>query len=708
MSKSRVDRYFVLTLNSDISYVKLTGWKQNVDLQLLHSALNNIKPDGLVDLSTGIQRTFRMLNINRLQLGLENYGMGIYPSCIEPSVIICITTSIGSYSFDGQIFNDASITSIESAVLGNVLTKETFRWDYRMYSLVLRFPAFVSNIHGGNSIRSETISPLKRLAEKTGGESFDVYDGRELHQCLDSLVTKCQPGVVLKLRRSTDCVDAALQEKFVKQLMSVKLMGRSSSWPIPEQFWPDDEMLASELPPRSAHPEVLVSKVPVVEPELPEYFPVDRYELTPSHFTKEFLNSSEQNMVWRCFSYGIKKSQNAPFGYLKVSSDLQSVHLHILPYNYPVFLQLLGDICDHKRMTEAWGHQFVNYLGTIPKYYFMPLAKAFERIGFVGMIKPEAIDRALPYQLKHSLQKLRHSAKIEYDNFVRMTQTDSPTNPTVTLPSALLPLPLWPLREFKSMYIKPKRLHSNSLRPCNISRTKLRVVLGKMRHELDNLLNGSSSIRAVDLIHQQPVALMGDYVNYRNSRQVETPLREINPTPERSDTFGNPFRRKSTSFVADEGFVDEMDSLQVNSCNPNTVLLNFGRKKSAQTTKNPQARVKGPLPPYINHLNWRFFSPKSSPLSSPRSSDNTFSEEISSAISSPTYADNSPSLINHSRFANQAIIEKTNTFDTRNASSLESFKLNKKIMFELIHLVRQPYTGRFVCTRTFSSFVYII
>ncbi|CAH8456159.1 unnamed protein product [Schistosoma intercalatum] len=247
MSKSRVDRYFVLTLNSDISYVKLTGWKQNVDLQLLHSALNNIKPDGLVDLSTGIQRTFRMLNINRLQLGLENYGMGIYPSCIEPSVIICITTSIGSYSFDGQIFNDASITSIESAVLGNVLTKETFRWDYRMYSLVLRFPAFVSNIHGGSSIRSETISPLKRLAEETGGESFDVYDGRELHQCLDSLVTKCQPGVVLKLRRSTDCVDAALQEKFVKQLMSVKLMGRSSSWPIPEQFWPDDEMLASEL-----------------------------------------------------------------------------------------------------------------------------------------------------------------------------------------------------------------------------------------------------------------------------------------------------------------------------------------------------------------------------------------------------------------------------------------------------------------------------
>lgn len=40
------------------------------------------------------------------------------------------------------------------------------------------------------------------------------------------------------------------------------------------------------------------------------------------------------------------------------------------------------------------------------------------------MIKSEAVDRAMPYQIKHLLQKLRHSAKIEYDNFVRSIQTD--------------------------------------------------------------------------------------------------------------------------------------------------------------------------------------------------------------------------------------------------------------------------------------------
>ncbi|CAH8833457.1 unnamed protein product [Trichobilharzia szidati] len=699
MSKSRVDRYFVLTLNSEPNYIKLTGWKQNVDIHLLHSALNNIKPDGQIDLSTGIQRTFRMLNINRLQLGLENYGMvsinfylmffkGIYPSCIEPAVVICITGSISACTLNENVINDASMASVESAVLGTVLTKDPYRWDYRLYSVVLRYPAFVSNMCGGNFPRPQLESPLKRFAEETGGENFDLYDGRELHQCLESLVTKCQPAVVLKIQKSNEDVDD-YKERYTKQLMIVKLMGRVSSWPIPEPFWAEEEMVASQLPTRTAHPEILVSKVAVAEPVLPEFFPIDRYELSPSQLTKELLNSSEQNMVWRCFSCDIKKNQNSPFGYLKASSDLQSVHLHVLPFNYPVFLQLLGDIWDNKRMTDTWGHQFINYLSSIPKYYFMPLSKSFERIGFAGMIKPEAIDRALPYQLKHSLQKLRHTAKIEYDNFVRMTQSDCTVNPSVTLPSTLLPLPLWPLREFKSMYNKPRRLPLNAcLRPCNISRCKLRIVLGKMRQDLDNLLSGRVNYRSDDLTHQQPVALMGDYVNYRSSRETEAPLREINPTPERSDTFGNPFRRKSSSFIADEGFVDEMDSLNVNSCNPNASLVSPGRKKCSQVIKSPQMRVKGPLPHYINHRNWRLYSPKSSPASSPRSGE--LSDVILNDVSSPVYINDSPPVSQVSPSSNNQTMCETPSLKAKTSSSLEMFKFNKEIMRELINIVRQP------------------
>ena len=32
-----------------------------------------------------------------------------------------------------------------------------------------------------------------------------------------------------------------------------------------------------------------------------------------------------------------------PFGYLKASSNLSSVNLFVMPYNYPVLLPLLGE-----------------------------------------------------------------------------------------------------------------------------------------------------------------------------------------------------------------------------------------------------------------------------------------------------------------------------------------------------------------------------
>ena len=31
-----------------------------------------------------------------------------------------------------------------------------------------------------------------------------------------------------------------------------------------------------------------------------------------------------------------------PFGYLKASTNLQSVNLFVMPYNYPILLPLLG------------------------------------------------------------------------------------------------------------------------------------------------------------------------------------------------------------------------------------------------------------------------------------------------------------------------------------------------------------------------------
>ncbi|TPP67707.1 Integrator complex subunit 6 [Fasciola gigantica] len=535
MGKSRVDRYFILTLDAECNYIKLAGWKQNVDLQVLHLALNSIKPDGCVSLGEGLQRTFRMLNLNRLQLGLENYGM------------------------------EVSVSSIETAVLGQNLTTEPFRWDYRLYSLILRYPAFMENVILSNHSPDIVESPIAITADLTGGRAFVVSDHRELHQCLESLAPQCHPAVVVDFNQDTDAQPDTIEKGSLysqKQLIYVKVIGRvCSTWPIPESYWPDDEILSSQLPSRTAHPKVYISAVQAPEPNIPEYFPLDRYELEPSHLTKS-LCAKDPNLVWPCYCIDANRGRGAPFAYLKATGDLQTVHMHVLPYNYPCFSKLLSELYEvhHMRMSESWGLQFVNYLSKIPRYYLMPLTKAFERFGFPSVIKPEAIDRVLPYQLKHSLQKLRHAAKIEYENFIRITQNEERLAPVVRLPAPLLPVSLWSLREIRPKAEKPV-LRSSALPYCrasDIRRSDIRRVLKKMRHTLSDVLNGIGLGSRFEFAHQQPVAQMGDYINYRGPRS-ETPLREVNPTPERLDTFGNPFRKKnSTCFVADEVFVDEM------------------------------------------------------------------------------------------------------------------------------------------------------
>ncbi|VDP76837.1 unnamed protein product [Echinostoma caproni] len=394
MSKSRVDRYFILTLDSECEYVKvscfctptygmrllqLAGWKQNVDLQFLHVALNSIKPCGCVSLGEGLQRVFKMLNLNRLQLGLENYGM-------------------------------------------------------------------------------------------------------------------CQPAVVVDFNHenesSTEKGDGCLPSYSQKQLVYVKILGRvCSTWPIPESYWPDDEILSSQLPSRSAHPKVYISSVQFPAPNIPEYFPLDRYELEPSPLTRR-LCTKDPNMVWQCYCVDANRGRGAPFAYLKATGDSQTVHLHVLPYNYPNFAKLL---------------------------------------------------------------KIR-------------SKTDKLTSRSSVLPYC---------------------------RASDIRRGELRRVLKKMRHTLNDVLNGVGLNSRNDFTHQQPVNQMGDYINYKGCRTSESPLREVNPAPERLDTFGNPFRKKNAAyFVADEVFVDEMGISPGVPGGPNVSLVPPSRRKQTPNPQGPVVRTK--------------------------------------------------------------------------------------------------------------------
>jgi hypothetical protein len=97
-------------------------------------------------------------------------------------------------------------------------------------------------------------------------------------------------------------------------------------------------------PKRMAHP-VIKFKCDPSEPFLMEEIPFDKYELEPSPLTQFFLERRQVNVAWQCFipNSGPKLNDlGYPFGYLKTSSNLMSVCLYVLPYNYPVLFQLMS------------------------------------------------------------------------------------------------------------------------------------------------------------------------------------------------------------------------------------------------------------------------------------------------------------------------------------------------------------------------------
>lgn len=83
---------------------------------------------------------------------------------------------------------------------GSELTKEPFRWDQRLFSLVLRLSGTPAVDRDTGLVPSDT-SPIDAMCEVTGGRSYCVTSQRMMHQCIDSLVQKVQLGVVINFEK---------------------------------------------------------------------------------------------------------------------------------------------------------------------------------------------------------------------------------------------------------------------------------------------------------------------------------------------------------------------------------------------------------------------------------------------------------------------------------------------------------------------------
>ncbi|KAM5221618.1 LOW QUALITY PROTEIN: integrator complex subunit 6-like [Ctenodactylus gundi] len=553
---SRGDRYMLVTYDEPPYCIK-AGWKENHATFM--SELKNLQASGLTTLGQALRSSFDLLNLNRLISGIDNYGQGRNPFFLEPSILITIT--------DGnKLTSTASVQEelhlpLNSPLPGSELTKEPFRWDQRLFALVLRLPGMASTEPEQLGSVPTDESAITQMCEVTGGRSYCVRTQRMLNQCLESLVQKVQSGVVINFEKTgpdplpvgeDGLVDSSRPaNSFATQpwhschkLIYVRPNSKTGvpvgHWPIPESFWPDQNL--PSLPPRTSHPVVRFSCIDC-EPMVIDKLPFDKYELEPSPLTQYILERKSPHTCWQVFvtSSGKYNELGYPFGYLKASTTLTCVNLFVMPYNYTVLLPLLDDLFKvHKlKPNLKWRQAFDSYLKTLPPYYLLTKLESERILASVGKKPPQEIGIKVKnhsgggMSLAHNKNFRKLLKEITGETALRLTELN--TKEFAGFQIGLLNKDLKP-QPYRNAYDIPRR-----------------GLLDQLTRMRSNLLKTHKFIvgQDEDSLHSVPVAQMGNYQEYLKT--LPSPLREIDPDqPKRLHTFGNPFKQDKKGMMIDE------------------------------------------------------------------------------------------------------------------------------------------------------------
>nr|XP_037845121.1 integrator complex subunit 6-like isoform X4 [Chlorocebus sabaeus] len=553
---SRGDRYMLVTYDEPPYCIK-AGWKENHATFM--SELKNLQASGLTTLGQALRSSFDLLNLNRLISGIDNYGQGRNPFFLEPSILITITDGNKLTSTAGV--QEELHLPLNSPLPGSELTKEPFRWDQRLFALVLRLPGVASTEPEQLGSVPTDESAITQMCEVTGGRSYCVRTQRMLNQCLESLVQKVQSGVVINFEKTgpdplpigeDGLMDSSRpSNSFAAQpwhschkLIYVRPNSKTGvpvgHWPIPESFWPDQNL--PSLPPRTSHPVVRFSCIDC-EPMVIDKLPFDKYELEPSPLTQYILERKSPHTCWQVFvtSSGKYNELGYPFGYLKASTTLTCVNLFVMPYNYPVLLPLLDDLFKvHKlKPNLKWRQAFDSYLKTLPPYYLLTKLESERILASVGKKPPQEIGIKVKnhsgggMSLTHNKNFRKLLKELTGETALRLTELN--TKEFAGFQIGLLNKDLKP-QTYRNAYDIPRR-----------------GLLDQLTRMRSNLLKTHKFIvgQDEDSLHSVPVAQMGNYQEYLKT--LASPLREIDPDqPKRLHTFGNPFKQDKKGMMIDE------------------------------------------------------------------------------------------------------------------------------------------------------------
>ncbi|EDV21912.1 uncharacterized protein TRIADDRAFT_59612 [Trichoplax adhaerens] len=568
----RTDKCMLITTDDPPAMIKV-GWRESHYSFL--NELKNLQATGYSQMDLALREAFNLLNVNRMVSGIDKYGQGRDPHSIEPAVIITLTDGCKLTSAQG-IANELIIPL--SQLSGDELTKEPFRWDQRLFSIVIQFPGII--LDGYDKVVNQSAivngdSHYNSICEATGGKSYLVASQKALHQSIESIIQKLHSGVVVNfeiMENPEDIPDDANSREYVqvintedstlinkswhkcRRIIYVNTIPNASGhWPIPEPYTSEND-----VQPRFAHPTIKFSCIDR-EAMMIDRLPFDKYELEPSPLTQYILERKSPNICWQTFIAGSDRGRSAdlPFGYLKASNKMNCVNLHVLPYNYPVLLPLLDDLFRVHRCKPdmLWKEKFGRYVLNMPSYYGSSLKRVMLLMGAPIGIVPEHFDGTLNFSLSNMLKKLRTQAKVEADRMICSVGKKPNREQYVNkLQRSKVAASIWP-NNYMGIIESKQRLSIGEMfrNPYDIPRFHL---LEQLKRMIANFFNSSLPANgSEEYLHDIPISQMGNYQEHmkRVSSQM---LREVatGQQPQRVHIFGNPFKRDQ-DFVVDEADV---------------------------------------------------------------------------------------------------------------------------------------------------------
>eukprot|EP01134_Creolimax_fragrantissima_P005983 CFRG5983T1 len=400
----------------------------------LFEELSTIRASHMSNVGESLTNTFNMLNSNRLQSGVDNFGYGRRPWLADNSVVVLLT--------DG-----AQLTS-DVCVLDNItwppwtLQYEPFRWDQRLCSLSLRLPA-THNAHLPPDLTAEAAigvlinrddqrPAIETFCKATGGASLFARTYKDAMLFADVVVSVVKSrSVMISLDRipadvkdgsnaPSGSFNALLHSKgslaYGSKSIRMHVPTNQGSWPIPEPYWLDHSTSDERIPQRRGC--TIWFSATAQKWQVEEFF-FDKYALDSCVYTDAILEARNPEVCYQVFVYNSHETPGVgyPFGFLKASSKNEVVNLFVMPYNYPALFSILAKIKVVPTGTPTIRKELETYMHNVPYYYHNVLKGHLRRFKLERMI-PANLQGKMPGIVGNYMVNLVNQEKDECARFV--------------------------------------------------------------------------------------------------------------------------------------------------------------------------------------------------------------------------------------------------------------------------------------------------